>query len=177
MPDFSYVTGIYNITPTPFHPDYSLDLESLQTLTDFNVEKGVNGMTILGVLGETSKVLEEERDLIIDGVLKANDDRIAICVGTSHDDSTEGCVIRSRRAQELGAKAVMVAPPKPLKSDQEAIRQHYFTVADAVDVPIVVQDHPSSTGVIMHVETSPALPRKRRSVTSLSWRTSLRPPR
>ncbi|MBI1296453.1 dihydrodipicolinate synthase family protein [bacterium] len=153
MQDFSYVTGIYNITPTPFHPDSSLDLASLKTLTDFNVVKGVNGMTILGVLGETSKVHEDERDLIIDGVLKANDGRISICVGTSHDDTTEGCLIRSKRAQELGAKAVMIAPPKFMKADQEAIRGHYLTIADAVDIPIIVQDHPTSTGVTMTVET------------------------
>ncbi|MEZ4639757.1 MAG: dihydrodipicolinate synthase family protein [Caldilineaceae bacterium] len=153
MQDFSYVTGIYNITPTPFHPDYSLDLESLKTLTDFNVAKGVNGMTILGVLGETSKVPEDERDLIIEGVLKANDGRISICVGASHDDTTEGCLIRSKRAQALGAQAVMIAPPKFMKADQEAIRGHYLTIADALDIPIVVQDHPSSTGVTMTVET------------------------
>lgn len=153
MSDFSYVTGVYNITPTPFHPDGTLDLASLQPLVDFNVAKGVNGMTILGVLGETSKVLEEERDPIIAGVIEANGGRIAICVGTSHDDTTEGSLIRSKRAQELGAHAVMVAPPKPMKADQEAIRHHYLTLADALDIPIVMQDHPTSTGVTMHVET------------------------
>jgi 4-hydroxy-tetrahydrodipicolinate synthase len=153
MADYSYVTGVYNITPTPFHTDGALDLASLKPLVDFNVARGVNGMTILGVLGETSKVLEEERDPIIEGVLQANDGRISICVGTSHDESTEGCLIRSKRAQELGAHAVMVAPPKPMKADQEAVRRHYLTLADALDIPIVVQDHPTSTGVIMHVET------------------------
>jgi 4-hydroxy-tetrahydrodipicolinate synthase len=153
MADYSYVTGVYNITPTPFHADGALDLASLKPLVDFNVAKGVNGMTILGVLGETGKVLEDERDPIIEGVLQANEGRISICVGTSHDDSTEGCLIRSRRAQELGAHAVMVAPPKPMKADQEAIRRHYLTLADSLTIPVVVQDHPTSTGVTIHVET------------------------
>lgn len=47
----------------------------------------------------------------------------------------------------------MIAPPKFMKSDQEAIRRHYLSVAEAIDIPIVVQDHPSSTGVLMNVET------------------------
>ena len=53
--DFSYLTGIYNITPTPFHPDGSLDEASLATLTKFNLSCGINGMTILGVMGKDNE--------------------------------------------------------------------------------------------------------------------------
>ncbi|MFN8439400.1 MAG: dihydrodipicolinate synthase family protein [Caldilineaceae bacterium] len=53
--DFSYLCGIYNITPTPFHPDGSLDETSLATLTEFNLDCDVNGMTILGVMGEDNE--------------------------------------------------------------------------------------------------------------------------
>ena len=64
MTNFAYLNGVYNITPTPFHPDGSLDEASLATLTRFNIDKGVDGMTILGVMGETSKVTDAERDRI-----------------------------------------------------------------------------------------------------------------
>ncbi|HRW04242.1 MAG TPA: dihydrodipicolinate synthase family protein [Caldilineaceae bacterium] len=145
-----YLKGIYNITPTPFHPDGSLDEPSLATLTKFNIDKGVDGMTILGVMGETSKVTDAERDRIIAGVLDAADD-LPICVGTTHT-GTDGCVAYSKRAQELGAKAVMVAPPLLARSNEEAMRRHYLTVAEAIDIPVVVQDHPASSRVYMSVD-------------------------
>jgi 4-hydroxy-tetrahydrodipicolinate synthase len=146
-----YLKGVYNITPTPFHPDGSLDEASLHTLTRFNVDKGVDGMTILGVMGETGKVTDAERDQIIAGVLEAANGELPICVGTTHG-GTDGCVAYSKRAQALGAKAVMVAPPQLARSNEEAMRRHYLTVAAAIDIPIVVQDHPASSRVYMSVE-------------------------
>lgn len=146
-----YLKGVYNITPTPFHPDGSLDEASLTTLTRFNIDKGVDGMTILGVMGETAKVTDAERDRVIAGVLEAANGELPICVGASHG-GTDGCVARSKRAQELGAKAVMVAPPQLARSNEEAMRRHYLTVAEAIDIPVIVQDHPASTKVHMSVE-------------------------
>jgi 4-hydroxy-tetrahydrodipicolinate synthase len=148
MSDFVYMKGVFNITPTPFNPDDSLDEASLISLTNFTIEQGVNGMTILAVLGETSKVTESERDRIIATVLEAADGRVPICVGTTHT-GTRVCAAFSKRAQELGARAVMVAPPRLARSSDEALRRHYLTVAEAVDIPIVVQDHPASSGVVM----------------------------
>jgi 4-hydroxy-tetrahydrodipicolinate synthase len=151
MENFDYLKGVYNITPTPFHPDGSLDVESLATLTDFTIKAGVDGMTILGVLGEAGKVSESERSQIIAAVLEAANGRIPICVGTSHT-GTDQCIAHSKQAQEMGAKAVMVAPPKLSRSSDAALRRHYLAVAEAVDLPVVVQDHPTSTGVFMSVE-------------------------
>ena len=61
---FDYLTGIYNITPTPFKADGSLDESSLRKLTAFTRGTRVNGMTILGVLGEADKLTEAERDRV-----------------------------------------------------------------------------------------------------------------
>lgn len=151
MTNFSYLCGVYNITPTPFHPDGSLDEKSLARLTNFIISKGVQGMTILGVLGEAHKVSEAERDQIIATVLEAADGRLPICVGTSHA-ATDRCIAYSKRAEALGAKAVMVAPPKLARSSDAALRQHYLAVAEAIDIPIVVQDHPASSGVEMSIQ-------------------------
>ena len=107
---FEYLTGIYNITPTPFTPDGALDEASLRKLTEFTRGTGVNGMTILGVLGEADKLTESERDRVTEIGLDVAGDRFPICVGTTHA-GTDGCIAYSRRAQQLGAKAVMVAPP------------------------------------------------------------------
>ena len=148
---FEYLTGIYNITPTPFHPDGTLDEASLRRLTEFTRGTGVNGMTILGVLGEADKLTESERDRVTEIVIDAAGE-LPICVGTTHA-GTDGCIAYSRRAQQLGAKAVMVAPPKLARSNDGALERHYLAVADAVDVPVVVQDFPPAVGgIIMGVD-------------------------
>src|SRR5262245_62994419 len=108
-------------------------------------------MTILGVLGEAGKVSDAERERIIAVVLEAANGRLPICVGTSHD-GTDQCVAYSKQAERMGAKAVMVAPPRLSRSTDAALRRHYLAVAEAIDIPIVVQDHPASSGVTMSVE-------------------------
>jgi 4-hydroxy-tetrahydrodipicolinate synthase len=82
MTDF--LTGVYNITPTPFADDGSLDIESLKRLTVFTRDKGVHGMTILGVLGEADKLTEGERDRVIATTVEAAGSGFPICVGTTH---------------------------------------------------------------------------------------------
>jgi 4-hydroxy-tetrahydrodipicolinate synthase len=143
--------GIFNITPTPFQPSGALDLESLRRLTRFMIDLQVDGLTILGVLGEADKLTDAERDSVIATVLEAADGQVPVCVGTTHA-GTDGCIAFSRQAQRLGAHAIMVAPPKLARSSDAALFRHYLSVADAVDIPIVIQDHPASSGVFMSVE-------------------------
>lgn len=150
MDDFM-LKGVYTIAPTPFEEDGSLDVPSLSILTRFLVELGIDGITVLGVMGEASKLIESERDQIIDGVVKAANGQIPVCVGTSHA-GTDGCIALSRRAEELGASALMVAPPKLANGTDEALLSHYLRVADAITLPIVIQDHPTSTGVTMSID-------------------------
>ena len=122
------------------------------TLTDFVVDRGVDGMTILGVLGEAAKLTDAER---LDGhrgrhVGRAAG-RVPICVGVSAP-STARAIGYAREAQERGAHSVMLAPPQLARPNDAAVRAHYLAVADAIDLPVVVQDHPASSGVWMSVE-------------------------
>src|SRR4029453_6328526 len=149
---YEYLTGIYNITPTPFRPDGSLDEPSLRRLTTFTREGGVNEMTILGVLGEADKLTESERDRVTSIVVETAGPGFPICVGTTHA-GTDGCIALSRRAQELGARAVMVAAPRLARTNDAALERHYMAVADAIDIPVVVQDFPPAvSGITMSVE-------------------------
>ena len=151
--------GVYNITPTPFLADGSLDVASLATLAEFTIAKGADGLTILGVMGEADKLTDPERDVVIAKTVEAARGRVPVCVGTTHA-GTDGCVAHSRRAQQLGARAVMVAPPRLARATDAALRRHYLQVASAVDVPVVVQDHPASSGVVMSVELLAGLGRE-----------------
>lgn len=151
MTKHPFLHGTYTIAPTPFAPDGALDRASLPGMVDFLVNCGVQGITILGVMGEVDKLSDAERDSIITDVIAASAGRVRVCVGTSHV-SSYGAVVFSKRAAELGADAVMVAPPRLAKPNDAALRAHYHAIAEAIDIPIVVQDHPTSSGVLMSVD-------------------------
>jgi 4-hydroxy-tetrahydrodipicolinate synthase len=143
--------GVWNIVPTPFTPDGELDVASLPTLVDFVVGTGVDGMTILGVMGEAGRLSDSERSRVIDTVLERAAGRIPVCIGVSHG-ATDQAVTFARAAVAAGAHSIMLAPPTLPRPNDGAVRRHYFAVASSVDMPIVVQDHPASSGVWMSVE-------------------------
>ncbi len=147
--------GVWTIVPTPFGADGTLDTGSLPTLTRFIRDRGVDGMTILGVLGEAGRLGDDERDQVIEGVLAAAGD-LPICVGVSHA-GTDRAVAFARRAEAAGAHSVMLAPPALARPNDAAVQAHYLAVADAIAIPVVVQDHPASSGVQMAVELLAAI--------------------
>ena len=145
------LVGVWNIVPTPFHPDEELDLDSLRTLTDFVIAHGVDGMTILGVLGEGGKLSDSERSAVIDTVVQHAGARLPICVAVSAV-SSHTAVARAREGQAAGAHSVMLSAPPLARPNDDAVRRHYLRVAEAVpDLPVVVQDLPT-LGVWMSPE-------------------------
>ena len=94
------MSGVYNIMPTPFNEDETIDLQSLKSVTEFMLRSGVHGITVLGVLGEAHKLTDAERDVVLSTVIDVVDGQIPVCVGTSHA-STYGCIATSERAIEL----------------------------------------------------------------------------
>lgn len=149
--DGSFLRGVYNIVPTPFDESGELDGSSLARLIDFVVATGVDGVTILGVMGEAGKVSEPERERIVEIALEAAAGRIPVCVGTTHA-ATDRCIALSRAAEAAGAAALMISPPALARSNEAAMRRHYLAVAGAVGLPIVVQDYPPSSGLFMSPE-------------------------
>jgi 4-hydroxy-tetrahydrodipicolinate synthase len=148
--------GVWNIVPTPFTPWGDLDLASVERLTEFVIGTGIDGLTILGVMGEAHKLSDVERTRVIEATVAAAAGRRPVCVGVSHA-ATDRAVAFAREAASVGAHSVMLAPPQLAKPGDAAIRRHYLTVAAAVDLPIVVQDYPPASGVQMSVELIAAL--------------------
>ena len=143
--------GVWNIVPTPFLPDGSLDGASLSGLVRFVRATGVDGMTILGVLGEAGRLGDAERARVQELVLAESGSTIPVCVGVSHA-STDRAIAFAREAQAAGAHSVMLAPPPLARPTDAALRRHYLAVAEAIAIPVVVQDHPASSGVPMTVD-------------------------
>src|SRR3954471_3146702 len=140
--------GVYSIIPTAFTDSGELDPASQRKIVDLFIEKGANGLTALGVTGEVARLEEHERRTILELVVKQANGRVPIIAGTSAE-GTRTCIRYSRQAKDLGASAGMVSPPRMPKLNSAAVVNHYKALADAVDLPIVVQDYPPITGFAM----------------------------
>jgi 4-hydroxy-tetrahydrodipicolinate synthase len=143
-------SGIIPLLATPFHDDEALDLESLERLVRFNAEVGVNGITVLGLLGESNRLTDAERARVISTAIKAAGS-LPVIVGTSHT-GTSATIDLSCSASELGAAAVMITPPaQPAPTDREVV-EYFQRIGAQLSVPIVLQDHPSISQVHLSVE-------------------------
>ncbi|HYL17859.1 MAG TPA: dihydrodipicolinate synthase family protein [Burkholderiales bacterium] len=141
--------GVYPILATPFHDDESVDLESFDRMIRFMAGLGMDGVTILGVLGESNRLLDREREQLIQTAVKAAG-AMPIIVGTSHT-GTRAALGLSQMAESLGADAVMVTPQAEPVPNDDRVFEYYRTIADGIKFPLVVQDHPASTAVHMSV--------------------------
>lgn len=145
MPDFR---GVFPILPTPFLPDEAVDFGSFETMIEGMIDFPVDGVTILGVLGEANRLTDRERTDLVDAAVRTAAGRIPVVVGASHS-GTRATAELAASAKHQGADAVMVAPHKEPVPSEGRIFDHFRAVAAAADLPIVLQDHPGSTGVHM----------------------------
>lgn len=143
-------TGVYPILPTPFRADEKPDLESLVRIIRFMATVGVQGVTIVGVLGESNRLLDREREELIRVAVEAAPDGLAVIVGVSHS-GTGAALELAQMAESIGADAVMVAPLKEAVPSDERVFEYFRRIADGITIPIVAQDHPASTEVHMAV--------------------------
>jgi len=141
--------GVYLITVTPFTDSGALDLDSTDRMVDFCLESGVTGLTVLGIMGEATKLTAQESRLFVKQVLKRVDGRVPVVVGASAAGFAPMKEL-TQSVMDLGASGVMVAPPSTMRTDDQIIG--YFDMVTETlgpDVPWVLQDHPVSTGVKM----------------------------
>ncbi len=139
--------GVYAIAATPFHPDGALDTASVDRLTDFYVQSGATGLTILGIMGEAPKLEPEESLQITRQVVGRAG--VPVIVGVS---APGFAAMRSlaRNVMELGAAGVMIAPPPALRTDEQIVT-YYAQAVEAIgeDIPFVIQDYPLTLTVVM----------------------------
>ena len=139
--------GVCTIALTPFTDEGDLDEESIGSLAGFYLNSGVHGITILGIMGEAHKLSDAERQAVTQRYVSAVGGRVPVIVGCSAV-ATKVAADRALEAAAAGAAAVMVAPPNNQRS-LDLVFEHYRRVAEAVSVPVVVQDEPVNTGVVM----------------------------
>lgn len=138
--------GVFVISVTPFDESGAIDMDSLDRVTDFYFEKGADGLTILGMMGEAPKLTQAESQAVAERVIKRAGDK-PVVVGVSAPGLAAIGEL-SAAVMDLGAAGVMVAPPSSLKTDGQIVA-YYQQVAQALGdgVPMVLQDFPLVTNV------------------------------
>ena len=140
--------GVFTIAATPFREDGALDLESIDRMVDFYVEKGASGLTILGIMGEAGKLSAEESVAVVKRVVARTE--VPIIVGVSAPGFAAMSAL-AEASMDAGAAGVMVAPPGSLKTDGQIVSYYHNTAETLGDIPFVLQDFPLVTNVVVPV--------------------------
>ncbi len=142
--------GVFPVVPTVFDASGALDLDGQKRCVDFMIDAGSNGLCILANFSEQFVLADDERDVLTRAILEHVAGRVPVIVTTTHF-STAVCAERSRRAQALGAAMVMVMPPyhgATIRVPEARIVEFYQRVADAIAIPIMIQDAPVAGTVL-----------------------------
>ena len=150
MPLTNTLHGVVPVAPTPFFPDGQVDFASIERMTEFFIHAGVNGMTLLGQLGEAPKLDHQEAVDVVSCVIART--RLPIIVGVS---APGFAAMRSltREVMARGAAGVMIGPPNTLRTDDQIVT-YYRQAVEAIgrEVPFVLQDYPLTFNVVMTPE-------------------------
>lgn len=149
------LTGNMVAVATPFRND-AVDIEALKRHVDRLLEAGVDALVPCGTTGESATLSHDEHDAVIEQVIARVDRRVPVIAGTG-SNSTAEAVRLSRAAQDAGADALLSVTPYYNRPTQEGLKRHFLTIAEAVDVPVILYDIPGRTGVMMEVDTIAAI--------------------
>jgi 2-dehydro-3-deoxy-D-pentonate aldolase len=144
--------GLMPAMVTPFDERGELDLAATEAVIERFIEAGVSGISPLGSTGEASHLTSDERKRFAEEVVRIAAGRVPIVIGVGFSGTRETEEL-ARHAQEAGADAVLVVSPFYWKVGEEALFRHFATVAEAVDIPVVIYNLPMLTGI----DLSPSL--------------------
>ena len=141
------LTGVVPVVPTIFHDDETVDLGGTARVVEYLIDAGVDGLCLLANYSEQFSLTDAERDAIARSLLEHVAGRLPVIVTTSHY-SARVAAARSLAAQAMGAAMVMIMPPffgATLTVPGPAVIEYFKQVADAIHIPVMVQDAPLSS--------------------------------
>lgn len=141
---------------TPFDANEALDLSRFQVLIDHLLAHGTEALVVSGTTGEAPTLNTSEKEALFAEAVRYSNGRAPVIAGTG-SYSTRETVQLSQRAEALGVQGLLVVNPYYNKPSQADLLVHFRTVADAVNIPIVLYNHPGRTGVNLSVDTVCAL--------------------
>lgn len=131
---------------TPMHADGSVNYEKYRALIDWQIENGTDAIITCGTTGESSTLNHEEHIAVMRTAVEQAAGRVPVIAGTGSND-TAYCIELSREAKALGADGLLLVTPYYNKTSQKGLVLHFTAIADAVDLPIILYNIPSRTGV------------------------------
>ncbi|MGY2486610.1 4-hydroxy-tetrahydrodipicolinate synthase [Cupriavidus sp. CP313] len=146
------ITGSIVAIVTPMHEDGSLDFPALRALVDWHVAEGTDGIVIVGTTGESPTVSVEEHCELIRVAVEQAGKRIPIIAGTG-GNSTREAIELTAFAKKVGADASLQVVPYYNKPTQEGMYRHFRTIAEAVELPVLLYNVPGRTVADMNNET------------------------
>jgi 4-hydroxy-tetrahydrodipicolinate synthase len=141
------LAGTWYLVPTAFDAAGELDVASQSAIVDAAIAWGVDGLTVMGVMSEPASLADWERDAALAAVFDAAAGRVPVVVGCSAGAATRAAGLTAR-ARELGAVAAMVAAP-PLLRNVDGLPAYFARVAREGGLPLLLQDEPAATGVLV----------------------------
>ncbi|EGL83116.1 Dihydrodipicolinate synthase [Caldalkalibacillus thermarum TA2.A1] len=137
---------------TPFDEQGNIDEQVLVDLIEWHIASGSHGISVTGTTGEPSSLTLKERERVMEIAIRTARGRVPVVPGTGSTNHDETMHL-TKLAQEMGADAAMVIVPYYNKPSQHALYKHFKTVADAVDIPIIIYNIPGRTAVNLEVKT------------------------
>ena len=151
---------------TPFNEKREVDYEKAEALAYQLINTGSDAVLVTGTTGETPTLTYEEEIELLCSAKRAVSNKAKVIMGTG-SNSTETAVMMSKKAQKEGADAILSVVPYYNKPSQAGMIEHFSAIAEAVDLPIILYNIPSRTGVNMSVETVKTLARKYENIVAL----------
>lgn len=151
---------------TPFTEEKDVNYEELGRLIEYQIAGGIDAIIVCGTTGEPVTMTEEERLSVISYTVEKTAGRVPVIAG-SGGNCTENVVAFSKKAQLFGADGLLVVTPYYNKATQKGLYEHYKAVAMAVDIPIVLYNVPSRTGVNILPDTAARLGREIEHIVAL----------
>lgn len=149
-------TGACPAIVTPFDANGAVNYDAFGKLIDQQIAAGVDAICVCGTTGETSTLSIREHIAVVEYCVKRVDHRVKVIAGAGSND-TSAAVYLAQHAQDSGADALLLVTPYYNKASQTGLLKHYEYIADRVELPIILYNVPSRTGVSFTAETYKAL--------------------
>jgi len=144
-------TGVALVTP--FKEDLSVDFDALIKLVNYTVENGIDYLVINGTTGESGTITQEEKQEIIDVIIKANNNRLPLVLGVGGTNTA--LVIEELKTRDFtGIDGILSVAPYYSKPTQEGFYQHFKAIASATDLPVILYNVPGRTAKNMEPATT-----------------------
>lgn len=144
--------GSYVALITPFNEKGEINERGLEKLIKFHINNGTNGIVTCGTTGESATLSHDERKKVVELAIKYTEAKIPVIAGTG-SSSTKETIDLTYHAKQKGADAALIIVPYYNKPDQRGIYAHFKTITEEVDIPIIVYNIPSRTGINLLPDT------------------------